>query len=415
MKRRMDKRCSMQEFCTIWQVEYWRKQLNESNINNLTKKHCTGTRKCYTYGLYGFNQWVTDKTITHKKLIQINSTTYKNKEIVDKISNVGHFLELYQQATNKHEFIILIKQYLLWLQSCKGHSTVDNALYAIKSFFRENDLDIAFRFNNKKCIPLNESLMTLEELKKIITMKSIQKIEKAVFLCKFHRGLDSSTFADQFNFEVWGQLINYFGTDIPNEWDLDKCPVPIKLIRVKTNYLHTGFLDRDAIKSIQDYLKVRTDKTSRSRMTALGHSKIMLHTCGLESRRTALFLDNCGNPISINWIQRRFHKLYNNSRSATNLTNQKIKCASHELRDLLKSTLIDSGCRLDVADHVIGHSPKDSYEKQAILYPDSLRDEFAKCSARINFLPDIAHSSQKSDDIFICEKAQNRCTEIAHG
>jgi len=36
---------------------------------------------------------------------------------------------------------------------------------------------------------------------------------------------------------------------------------------------------------------------------------------------------------------------------------------SHELRDLLKSTLIDCGTRIDVADHVIGHKPKDSYEK----------------------------------------------------
>ena len=61
------------------------------------------------------------------------------------------------------------------------------------------------------------------------------------------------------------------------------------------------------------------------------------------------------------------------------------------MRDLLKSTLIDSGCRPDVADHVIGHAPKDSYEKQAFLYPENVRTEFAKASDRINVL-DIAES-----------------------
>jgi len=51
---------------------------------------------------------------------------------------------------------------------------------------------------------------------------------------------------------------------------------------------------------------------------------------------------------------------------------------------LLKSTLIDCGVRPDLADHYIGHKPKDSYEKQAILYPETLRQEFSKASKRIN-------------------------------
>lgn len=39
---------------------------------------------------------------------------------------------------------------------------------------------------------------------------------------------------------------------------------------------------------------------------------------------------------------------------------------------------------MDVADHVIGHAPKDVYEVQASLYPDSLRREYAKAAGRIN-------------------------------
>ena len=46
------------------------------------------------------------------------------------------------------------------------------------------------------------------------------------------------------------------------------------------------------------------------------------------------------------------------------------KIHSHEVRDLLKSTLIVSGCAQYVAEHVLGHAPRDSYEKQASLYPE---------------------------------------------
>jgi len=71
--------------------------------------------------------------------------------------------------------------------------------------------------------------------------------------------------------------------------------------------------------------------------------------------------------------------------------SNKYNMVSHELRDLLKSTLIDSGTRMDIADHVIGHMAKDSYEKQAILYPESLRSEYMKASKRINLFSNMSH------------------------
>ena len=72
---------------------------------------------------------------------------------------------------------------------------------------------------------------------------------------------------------------------------------------------------------------------------------------------------------------------------------------SHELRDLLKSTLIDSGCRrIDVADHVIGHKPKDSYEKQSVLYPETLRKEYAKASKRLNIFTKFSNIVSGKDD-----------------
>jgi len=47
-----------------------------------------------------------------------------------------------------------------------------------------------------------------------------------------------------------------------------------------------------------------------------------------------------------------------------------------------------------VADHVIGHSPKDSYEKQAVLYPESITCEFAKASHRINIFTGVANKEE---------------------
>ena len=59
------------------------------------------------------------------------------------------------------------------------------------------------------------------------------------------------------NLNLYEQLVKWFGhTDFEN-WDLEKCPVPIRISRVKTNYLHTGYLEHDSIVAIQEYLNYR--------------------------------------------------------------------------------------------------------------------------------------------------------------
>ena len=42
-----------------------------------------------------------------------------------------------------------------------------------------------------------------------------------------------------------------------------------------------------------------------------------------------------------------------------------------------------------MAEHVLGHAPRDSYEKQASLYPETLRSEYAKASGRLNIFTSI--------------------------
>ena len=48
-----------------------------------------------------------------------------------------------------------------------------------------------------------------------------------------------------------------------------------------------------------------------------------------------------------------------------------------------------SGCAQHAADHVLGHAPRDSYEKQAVLYPEVLRSEYAKASGHLNIFSSI--------------------------
>ena len=377
---------SLQHFCSIPCIEYWRSQLHSPNIKNLKTESVQrgGTKRCYTYGLFGFHKWLLGKQFEYASATQVvNGITQTQKKAVT-LNGIDHLLNLYQHTLGgKIEFVMLIKKYLIHLQTAKNSPTVDNAMFAIKSFFRENDLEIDFRFNNSKRRkdPTIEDAMSLDDLRKIFSAKGIQPIEKAVFMCKFHRGLDSATFADRFNFEAWSQIVDHFGTDDSELWDITKCPVPIKLVRVKTNYRHTGFLDIDAIVALQEYLKKRTvtKMPIHSKQYIVRGSKTSAFTRKKPLVGEALFLDTSGNPISINWIGRRFGKL----RRRSGVTKA---YPSHEMRDLLKSTLIDSGCRPDVADHVIGHVPKDSYEKQALLYPDNVRIEFAKASNRINVL-----------------------------
>ena len=387
-----DKHDSLDIFCRLPCIEYWRSQLNSSNIKNLkTTSVQGGTKRCYTYGLFNFHKWLCGKQFEHTAIMRVNNNVVNMQKKTVIIKGIDHFLDLYQHdALGRIEFIVLIKKYLIHLQATKNASTIDNATFAIKSFFRENDSEISFRFNTKRRnVQAIDDAMTLDELKTILSDRKIQPVERAVFMCKFHRGLDSATFADRFNFDAWQQITAHFGTDDPNMWNISKCPVPIKLVRVKTNYPHTGFLDTDSIVALQEYLKIRLmNKTPRSSNGRSMHVAITdAHVCKRPKTGEALFLDTSGNPISINWIGRRFAKL--RKRAGVGKTY-----SSHEMRDLLKSTLIDSGCRPDVADHVIGHTPKDSYEKQSLLYPESMRTEFAKASDRLNVLSISSHSEK---------------------
>jgi len=369
------------EFCKIPPINYWRKQLNETNLKNVKHIEKRGTRGQYSYKLLRFHNWLKGRTFKIKRLVKISEDSFQIKVEDVTFTGVDHMLQLVEEEnSNSKIFVKIIKEFLLdpthkenGTSACILHSA------AIKSFFSLHDTDLTFKFNAKAQYEKNDTddedvpLFSLSDFFDVLTIGKPSLTEKAVFLCKFQRGLDGITFADRFNFSIFGKLVKIFGSVDHNNWDISKCPVLIELVRIKRGYLHSGLLDVDAITLIQKYLDYRKGKTGKPMEIGM-----------------PLFLNAYGNHITASWIEAHFAKLEDNA----GLKN----IGAHELRDLLKSTLIDCRCRADIADHVIGHRPKDSYEKQAKLYPQTIKTEYVKASKKLNIFTKFTSVVNGTDD-----------------
>lgn len=385
---------SYENFCKLETVTYFISQMRGSSYRNLTPKKLGGTAGAYSWRLWKFNEWLHGKTFEFQRYAPKDNGYYERVQKKITLDGVEHFLKLYQESEKPQEFIKIIKTYLLDpIHTGKRAKTIKIDLNAIKSYFDKNEESLIIRFDPTTAYKTTDGddeqpSMTLVEVMDLLTKGKPTITQTAVFLCKLHRGLDNSTMADRFNFEAWGQLVKYFETENYTEWNLKKCPVPIRLTRLKTRVGHDGFLEFDAIKAIQDYL----DHRQRHK--------------GKPMHGDALFLNDRGQPITEEWIQTSFRKLRKNAGLDKELSSYKLqkryKVTSHEFRDLLKSTLIDAGTRPDLADHFIGHAPKDSYEKQATLYPESLRKEYCKASKLLNMFSNFASmvkSANNEDNI----------------
>ena len=342
------------------------------------------------YHLWAFNKWLYEKKFQIDSINNVSNDTFAITKTDRSFETVEDLLKVMDQPLSPQKSVIkIIKKYLLGkVHEHKKASTIKIVQSAIMSYFAKNEQKLNLEFDAKamySSAEIQEQEISLSDFMTLLSNGRPSVMEKAIFLCKFHRGLDVSTLVDRFNYEAWKQLVAWFGTEIHDAWDLDRCPVPIKLSRIKTGYVHTGFLERDSIEALQRHLKVREEKT------------------GVKMSDDApLFANKFGRPISNEWVFKHFARLADSSGIQKHTKDQYgkkfFKVDSHELRDLLKSTLIDSGCRIDVADHVIGHKPKDSYEKQAKLYPETLRKEYAKASKRLNIFTKFTSVVNGTDD-----------------
>ena len=383
IKEIVDYAISFENFCQLDTVSYMRRQLKETKFKNQeakTKHSGGGTRRSYSLTLWHLNNWLHGKTITISKIIPVGENLQRIEPVEIKLDTVEDLLKAYQESSNKGiEIIRTIKEYLMDSDqhSHKSKGYMENIIYSIRAYFDKNESPIYISFNTaidhddiSEMIADTVSTLSLQDLMELLTTGKPSIVEKGVIICKFQGGMDNSTFADRFNFEAFPQLIKYFGSDQHDSWDLEKCPVPINVTRIKVGFPHICCLDRDSIISLQKALDWRFKKT------------------GLPMKiGQAMFLNSNLKPITNRWVSELVTKLAERNgiqKSFKIKSGHKNEKVSHELRDLLKSTLNSCGVASYASNHLIGHMPRDSYEKEAILYPDKIRAEYMKASSTLN-------------------------------
>lgn len=391
----LSKPLSFEDFCNQESMQELLLNLRGSKHKHTkpkSKVDIHSTQLIYANRLFHLNKWLLGKKFEFNNFIHTGENSFENQRENVTLKGLEHFLRLYQTSFNsRRDFVLLLKHYLNdKIHDGKHASSMVVEKSAIQAYFKHNESEINIPFNPKMRYKVKESddeqpQMSLEDLMKLLTTGRPTLVQKSMILCKFQRGLDTATLVDRFNFQVWDQLVEYFGTSSFYEWDLDKCPVPIKLTRMKTDYSHTGFLDMDAIVSIQEYLDDEEKKKERK----------------MESGNP-LFINQKDNPINIHWVSRSFNRMAEKAGIQSVLQGydykKKFSKDSHELRDLLESTLLDCAVRSDVVEHVTGHKPRDSYEKQANLFPATLRSEYMKASKRINIFSNISHYMKGNEE-----------------
>lgn len=396
---------SFDDFCSIPEISEWLELLNPPNVKNSKQDKYAGTRGSYANKLHYFHVWLIGKEFEFTKLIQTSQDSYKEVREKIKLEGVVHFLNLYQsRGSEPKDFKRIIKNYIHDpANSEKYLSTMSQTAYSIKSFFEKHDSPIDFIFNKHKFKKPdyedeeNEASLTLEEFLHLLVEGMPSILEKSVFLSKFHGGMDSLTLADRFNYKAYPQIVKYFENENPDSWDLKKCPVPIKLTRPKTGVTYLSMLEHDAIKALQAYLKYREEKFGRK-----------------MSLTEPIYLNNLGNPISDTWIERQFFDLADRAGIQRKITGHQksYEKKSHLVRDLLVSTLTDCGVPNDVAEQFIGHSLPSKYHNRRKIFPEGLREQYAKASGKLNIFSRISQSL--SETLTLTEMRQDLREVIAH-
>jgi hypothetical protein len=202
---------SFDDFLKLDTISYWLSQIRGSKFKNITSnKKNGGTRIQYAYHVWKFNNWLHGKKFLLSRSRQVSTTTFERTQSEITFDSIEQMISIMQEPYSVDaDFIKIIKKYLLDpIHDGKSSNSITISHYAIKSYFEKNDFPLVFKFNSKVKYDSNgvdpdDIIMTLTDFHNILSNGSPTVLEKALFLCKFHRGLDTSTLVDRFNFEVY--------------------------------------------------------------------------------------------------------------------------------------------------------------------------------------------------------------------
>ena len=359
-----------------------------------SKSDVYSTQSVYSYKLWNFNNWLYGRDFETTLKITNADGWHKFEPKTVTLQGLTHFFQLYKDSDKGTEFAMMLKSYLKDpIHKTDTKQYLNSKLYSIQSFFKSQQHPIKLIFNSKnhKDTPasvLADKIMTLSDLTLCLTNGRPTKTEIAVIMCMFQAGLDSSTFADRFNFEAWDQLVKYFGTDDFESWDIKNCPTHVLVERMKTSFEYWGKLDVDAINSLKNYLRdVRIPK----------------HGSPNNRDGKGLFLNNNGNSVTSSWCGHIIPKLAKTAgilQKVDGYSNKTVfKQTTHELRDLLDSILSEYNVSYSVKEHAIGHKPQSSYTKDHRLNPEKHRLEYGKISNKINIFSKMTSFVEHGDSL----------------
>ena len=80
------------------------------------------------------------------------------------------------------------------------------------------------------------------------------------------------------------------------------------------------------------------------------------------------------------------------------VSHRVFKLRSHAVRHYQEHPDYEQVRASTPAEHVLGHAPRDAYEKQAILYPEMIRAEYAKASSRLNIFSKVESNLNSPED-----------------
>ncbi|MCH7649049.1 MAG: hypothetical protein IIA83_10640, partial [Thaumarchaeota archaeon] len=370
-----------------------RKHEELSPVRNESQSQYNLRRKLFFFDLWLKNGRTIELTYWKNSSVDSDGNLIA-KKVTEKIkvNNVVQLLELFKKTENKESFQKLFHNYLtdpIHLGKMASSVLVDKS--SIESYFTHNYAKVGIQFDPKKKYRVNaqrkgeRTSFTLNDLYVLLTDGRPTLMQKTAFMCKFQRGLDNSSFIDGFNFEAYEQLVEYFGTTDFESWDESKCPVPIENVRLKTQFNHIGFLDIDAIKLLKKWLKKREE---------LMGEKI--------KNGDPIFVNQKGYAVKDTVFTRTIRKLADTAKIGKKLDgyerSNRYEQNSHELRDLLNTTLEAYGAGSYLAEHVIGHKQKSNYTKIEQLYLEKMRNNFSKASKAINIFSKVSNYIHGGDE-----------------
>ena len=214
-------------------VRFWCTQLNEPGFKNLMSKD--GTIRTYMGLVAKFDAWLPGRSFPSQNTVKIGGREAR-QDVQKSFWNVEELLKYCDEPDYNPRTVQRVMREYLTSPQVAGMSDVQyfNTRSAIKSYFGAHDIELSMPKPRKKRAETDQDddHMTLENFYKMLQNGKPSITVRTIMLIKFQSGMDAATLADRFNFEGYGQLVKYFKTADHASWDLARCPVPIKTVRV---------------------------------------------------------------------------------------------------------------------------------------------------------------------------------------